>query len=101
MAALAVKALQRHGCMASEMLAAIVVQRAARVASAYVRTPRRALEIGLYVASVEAGLGVKRVARGAGVTRQRLKRLLPRLEDQRDGAGVDRLIRASAEEALA
>jgi len=101
MAALAVKARERHGCMASELLAMIVVQRASRSASSHVGTPRRALEIGLYVASVEAGLGAKRVARGAGVTHRRLCRVLPRLEDQRDCADVDRVIRLCSEEALA
>ena len=101
MAALLTKARELHGRMATELLAAIVVERATRRASSHVRTPRRALEIGLYVAAVEAGLGNNRVCRGAGVSRKRLRRVLGRLEDQRDSIEFDRLIRVSAVEALA
>lgn len=93
-------ARDRHGRIASEMLAHAVVKRATRRATGL--PPReRPINVGVYVASVELGLGTARVCRAIEMWKPQARRTIRRLEDLRDRDDYDRVLTSAAAGALA
>lgn len=99
-AAPVVQARERHGRMASELLASVVVERARRRAAPHT-IPKMSRWIGAYVAAVEAGIGSKRVARSLGARSHHVRQHMRRIEDERDDARFDALVNAATAGALA
>jgi hypothetical protein len=95
-----VQARGRHGRIASEMLASLVIDRAKRRIGQQA-TPAAAGQIATYVAAVEAGIGTKRVARAKRMDPTTMRRLMRRVENARDDARLDALVIDVAMGALA